>query len=149
MKDVLATLQKLPPKCAAVIEGQAVFIRRGALDTAPAHIPTDQVGVWNQGHGITRQQAQAMVVGATLGWDKDGADPDTHAADLGSEPGPFLFTFAATIVVELKVSAFTEEQATEAGNSLARDVIETVDGLDPEITGASFDSLDLIESTAP
>lgn len=142
MKDVLETLKKLPPLCYAVMGDEVVQIRRGAVVPTPAfgcaHNTVDSA---NAALGVTPQQVQAMLVGVTLGWDMDGADPDTHAKDLGSEPGPYLYDFVGTVEVRVQVGAHTEEQAL-------KDAREAILGM--SWSGQwSLTHIDLIDTTDP
>lgn len=123
MKDVLETLAKLPPRSAAVFNGEAVFIRRGATEVAPAFLARDRVDVWNHEHGVTRAQAQAMLIGLTQGWDADGADPDTHDPDEANET---LFTFAQPMMVTIAVRARSSAEAASRASTLASTLTEWV-----------------------
>lgn len=143
MPDVLATLQKLPAKCAAVIDGQAVFILRGA-GYGPSFIGTDQVDQWNQRNGVNPQQVQAMVVGATLGWDRSGADPDTHT----EEPGETWFDIYITVSVAIQIPAHTEEQALAEGRKRAEDLADRITFDIGSYGIAHVDNIDIIETEA-
>lgn len=155
MKDVLETLQKLPPKCAAIVFGQPRTILRGANQMGMFVGDQHTVDQWNLSQGISPEQVQAMIVGVTLGWDKDGADPDTHAADLGNRPGPFDYTYVGTVDVRITVSAPTEAVAAQKAQAEREQLIIHMIGrgyCDDEgpITGfAAGDTFDLVESTDP
>ncbi len=77
MADVLATLAKLPPVCAArhPITDAPIMIRRGEHGYHPAPPSLDPDG-YNRRHNITPAQAEAMLVGSMFGWEVPGADPD-------------------------------------------------------------------------
>jgi hypothetical protein len=154
MRDVLETLKKLPPACAAVINGQAVIIRRGAPEPGEAlGIGKDQVDQRNAKLGVTPQQVQAMIVGVTLGWDKDGADPDTHAEDYDSSPGPFTYEYLGEIEVTIRVTAPTEEAAFDLAKGRLRDLREQLDLRNPypsSLGGFGIsETLDLLETDDP
>jgi len=121
MKDVLATLAKLPPRCAAVVEGQAVFIRRGARETSPAFMGTDQVEQWNADNDVTVEHLRAMEVGAALGWDADGADPDHYLPE--DENPERLLTLLVPLALEVKVRTRFDAQAAETAKNLAQTII--------------------------
>ena len=126
MRDILETLQGLPPRCAVVMDGQAMFIRRGARDPDPALIPTTQVDQWNEEHGVTEAQVQAMLTGLTLGWDRDEVTLSENLTTYG---------FIAVFDVPITVQARTEEEAIALARKAA-----------PHIEGAVMVALDLIET---
>lgn len=77
--DVLATLQKLPPYCASKLPstGETILIKRGE----PGYHPAPQIAdpsAFNDEHGITPAQAEAMFAGSMFGWHVPGADPDIY-----------------------------------------------------------------------
>lgn len=148
MPDALDHLAKLPPRCAANIEGSAVMIVRGANKTMPAFLAGSSVEKWNQDHGVTPEQVQAMLVGVTLGWDMEGADPDTHAADLGSPEhvGPFGYRFMATVLMEVTMVGPTIGTAEAAARLSITEVLNRqLQGYPHEIEFP----LDLIETDDP
>lgn len=72
-------LAKLPGECAAIhpSSGMPIYIlagERGYCDL-PASFPVDS---WNEKHGITNAQVEAMLAGSMFGWDIPGADPDFY-----------------------------------------------------------------------
>ena len=153
MKDVLENLAKLPPECAALIGGRKVYIRRGARDPIPLSTPIT-VDEWNTQKGVSDAQKQAMIVGVTLGWDMDGADPDTHAADaekLGDEF--FTYRYQSEIAVEIVIEAKSEQLAAEEARMRLGEVIEWLEAGDPipgQVGGyAASDTLDLAETDDP
>lgn len=153
MRDVLENLKKLPPKCWAVVEGNPVCIFRGTREPTPAFVATDQVDQLNLKHGVSPQQVQAMIVGVTLGWDKDGADPDTHAEDLGEKPGPFFYEFLGLVEVKIAISAHADQEARRIADDTVSNLASTLnDEVNdwPRITAfAVGDTLDLIETDDP
>lgn len=142
MRDVLDTLAKLPPRCAAVVEGQAVFINRGVSRLSPAFLGRSTVDQWNARHGVTPEQAKAMLVGVTLGWDFDGADPDTYAPS--EHIGPFTYEFLATFVVPITLKAQTLGHGEMQAKAIA---LRLLTGL-PEGSDCEF-PLDLLETDDP
>lgn len=112
MRDVLEVLAKLPPKCAIIDElGAPCFIYRGASGFRPADIPASSVDAWNSMHSVTEEQKRAMMIGASLGWDAPGADPD--AQSVVPEQRPNLFTYRVPFAVTVRVKAPTEEAAAQ------------------------------------
>ena len=81
MPDVLTTLQKLPRTCATTLEstGETVVIKRGVSGHTPA--PGLDIDRFNAANKVTPRQEIAMWVGATMGWDVFGADPDYPVYD--------------------------------------------------------------------
>lgn len=77
--DVLKTLEKLPPLCAArqPSDNSPVIIRRGISGYYPAPLNLDVDG-FNARHGVSEVQREAMVVGSMFGCDVPGADPDKY-----------------------------------------------------------------------
>lgn len=125
MPDALENLAKLPPRCAAVMDGHAVMIVRGSRQPVKAFLPYTTVGEWNRRHDVTPAQVSAMMAGVTFGWDTEGANPDTHARASGDEEeiGPFNYEFTATVLVPIKVQAHTlgmaEKHARRRAENLA------------------------------
>jgi hypothetical protein len=79
MNDVLETLKKLPEICASrhPTTGEAVLLRRGSIGYWPAgRIDPDK---FNERHGVTAAQLEAMEIGSHFGFDVPGADPDQYA----------------------------------------------------------------------
>lgn len=114
MKDVLETLKKLPPMCAAELNGDVGIIKRGAgFSTHPLILNSHHVEIFNKQNGVLPEQAQAMIVGATLGWDKDGADPDTHKEVHNSNLGPFTYEFDVTFFGGFRVTARSVAEAKQ------------------------------------
>jgi hypothetical protein len=76
MTDVLKTLEKLPPMCAARngVDGP-VLLKRGVAGFWRA-CPDLDVDAFNSRHNVTPAQVQAMEIGSMFGWDAPGADPD-------------------------------------------------------------------------
>lgn len=86
-QDVRAILDKLPPiafidntrehrPCPSTPE-PVLAVRRGALGFYPIYsrLSADEL---NRRRGVTRAQAEAMLVGSCFGWDVPGADPDAY-----------------------------------------------------------------------
>ena len=121
MKDVLEVLQKLPAACLVIQDGEVRQSRRGVKGSAPFPYLTRQVDQWNHNMGVSPQQVQAMLVGSSLGWHMDGADPDTHAEDLGEETGPFTYEWIGTVTISVSVVAHTEEQALNKARAFILD----------------------------
>ena len=79
MTDVLTTLAKLPPMCAArdLVTNKPILIQRGVLGywPAPESLDIDAINArWN----ITPAQVKAMLAGSMFGWDAPLADPDNE-----------------------------------------------------------------------
>lgn len=150
MRDALSNLSKLPPKCAATLEGRKVIIRRGGREPIPLHSPLT-VDAWNLNHNVTPAQVQAMIVGVTLGWEMDGADPDTHAPEderLGD--GPFVYEYGASISIGIKVEARSEVEAAKQADALfirAETLLDDQEWL--QGTHCVEGSLELLNSTDP
>jgi hypothetical protein len=155
LRDVLENLQKLPPRCAAVIGGRAVFIRRGAGSVPADVLSPTTVDQWNSLNGVTPQQVQAMIVGATLGWDRDGADPETHneVLDVEAPVGPFEYEYATEITVVIRpVGYHTEEQAAAAAKSALETLCDCLNENSPVAVVTDFgpgDTLDLTYTNDP
>lgn len=155
MRDALTSMSKLPEKCAAVMNDQAVYILRGARDPAPAiGLSTNAVDLWNQRNGVTPQQAQAMIVGVTMGWDRDGADCDEHVAALGrpdGEVGPFRYEWAGDVEVTISVVAPSEEEAHTLARARLQKLVDALydADLNSGITYGASETLDLIETDDP
>ena len=70
------TAPGLPPFCAYQLpsDGSTILLRRGMR----CYYCTDEFGdpdAFNFEHGVSRNQAQAMFMGATCGWHVPAADP--------------------------------------------------------------------------
>lgn len=76
-RDVLATLQKLPPVCLTrtTATRAVIAIRRGELGYYLVDPPISPEE-FNKLHGITPEQVAAMENGALFGWEVPEADPD-------------------------------------------------------------------------
>lgn len=78
-RDVLATLQKLPPLCYAALPstGETIAIKRGESGYHPvaSRLTADEL---NSGLNPPPSPAQveAMLTGSMFGWEAPGADPD-------------------------------------------------------------------------
>lgn len=149
MLDVLETLRKLPPECLAVHNGEVFKIRRGAQGLRAFPHPKDQVDQWNHGHGVSPQQVQAMIVGATLGWDMDGADPDTHAEDLDEKPGPFTYDFVVVLAHTMQIEAPTLEEATKKARTKSENLCDQICFDLGRGANTSVENIDLIETDDP
>ena len=155
MRDVLENLKKLPPKCAAVMNGRPVIIHRGSQHLGCWVGGKDQVDQYNARNGISPQQVQAMIVGVTMGWDKDGADPDTHHDTLSPEDpqGPFSYEFQAEITVTIKpVGYHTLDQATHAARAVLSTLCDQLNENSPVAVAEGFapsDTLDLVDTDDP
>lgn len=154
MKDVLAHLAKLPPRCAAVVDGEVSFIRRGARAPDIAFIASDTIDRWNRDHGVTEAQVKAMIAGVTLGWDMDAADPDTHSASdeqLGDET--FEYRYQTDISAEIVIKARSEQLAAHDAKLRAAEICDWLERSNPTpgiVRGYSpSDTLDLIETNDP
>ncbi len=77
--DVLENLKKLPPICAAKMPGtgEPILIKRGEMGYY-GRPSTFDVDGYNQRHGVTRYQVDAMLAGSMFGWEVPGADPDYY-----------------------------------------------------------------------
>jgi hypothetical protein len=154
MRDVLENLAKLPPACAAMMAGRKVHITRGARNPIPLSTPVT-IDQWNAQHGVTEAQVKAMIVGVTLGWEMDGADPDTHAAasDDAEIGGPFEYTYQAEICVNIVIEARSEELAAQEAKMRLQEVCDWLESGDPipgQVVGYSpSDTLDLVETDDP
>lgn len=154
MRDVLDNLAKLPPSCWAIVDDQVIVIRRGAREPAVVTgISRDDVARRNAADGVTEAQVKAMVVGVTLGWEMDGADPDHQDPDepLGDEL--FEYRYQAEIAVEIVIEARCEQLASDEAKLRLNEVCTWLDAGDPipgQVVGYSpSDTLDLIETTDP
>jgi len=153
VKDVLENLAKLPEQCAVVLEGRSMWIFRGGREAHVAiNMPTDTVDQWNARRGITPAQVKAMIVGVTLGWDMDGADPDTHAeateeSKVGS--GPFTYEYDTSIDVVVTVEAMNEQLAVEAAREKLRNYLSEDRDWPSVRIGSDINELYLLESTDP
>lgn len=58
-------------------DGKSILIKRGETGYWPTETPVD-VDAANERLGITKAQAEAMMVGSVFGFDVPGADPDTY-----------------------------------------------------------------------
>lgn len=76
-RDVLATLQKLPPVCLTRTKATraVIAIRRGELGYYLVDPPISPEE-FNKLHDITPEQVAAMENGALFGWEVPEADPD-------------------------------------------------------------------------
>ncbi len=88
MADVLETLKKLPEFCYHILpsSGEPIGIQRGV----PGHVKVaklpagvDTVEKANELLGVTKAQAEAMLVGSMFGWHVSGADPDRYDPETG------------------------------------------------------------------
>jgi len=72
-------LAKLPAKCAQRLPGPEVpiLIVAGEKGYHPLSAAFD-VDDWNERHGVTPAQAEAMLIGSMFGWEVPGADPDSY-----------------------------------------------------------------------
>lgn len=140
MRDALANLEKLPPQCYALIDDKVVSIRRGARRPEPVDIiPKDQVEQLNRRNGVSWSQMRAMIVGVTMGWDADAADPDTHSEVFEEQPGPREYQFVATLTMEMGGVAYSEQDAIDKANA---EIEFFLKDLDHEVR---LESLDLVE----
>jgi hypothetical protein len=77
MIDVLKTLEKLPVECGSrdLKTDAPILIRRGVMGFWPMP-PRFDPDRFNEEHGISPAQVEAMQIGSMFGWDCPGADPD-------------------------------------------------------------------------
>lgn len=75
-RDITLVLADLPELCAHRLPGtnEPILIKRGSMGYWPRHGSFD-VDAFNEHHGITPAQAEAMLVGSMFGFDCPGADP--------------------------------------------------------------------------
>ena len=80
--DVLGTLQKLPEMSMVWIDTDRIggLVHRGVPGYTPFPSITSEadVAAFNERHGVTEAQAEAMHVGSMFGWHIPGADPDQY-----------------------------------------------------------------------
>jgi hypothetical protein len=76
MRDVLETLAKLPTMCAArhPSDKSVILIARGVMGYWPAPASIVDPDQFNERHGITAAQVDAMVIGSMFGWDVPGVE---------------------------------------------------------------------------
>lgn len=89
--DVLALLERLPEKCAAILPGsnRVILLRRGVTGYYPMHAsnlkpglsPAENVQRYNDSRGVTPAQHMAMLYGSCFGWDTPSADPATWESE--------------------------------------------------------------------
>ena len=79
---------RLPPICAAAHPEtkKLIFIKAGFM----GYWPGEKAGIvdaymapdkWNRAHGISKAEAEAMLIGSMFGWDVPGADPENYDAE--------------------------------------------------------------------
>ncbi len=76
------TSNKLPPTCAAKLPStdKGIIIRRGEAGyyTPAAGFDVDR---YNEQHGVTKPQQEAMFCGSMFGWNVPGAHPEAYDDD--------------------------------------------------------------------
>ena len=88
-QDVLATLMKLPPRCAVgpteaktLGIATAFVIWRGMAGYEPRPDLTDEEAArYNALFSAKPNQIEAMIAGSMFGWEVPGADPDSYAKE--------------------------------------------------------------------
>lgn len=81
-------IAKLPDMCAAykLEDGSPIFLHVGMMGYHPAP-PGLDVPAFNERHGVTRAQVNAMMIGSCFGWEVPGADADsTSCTDTNNDP---------------------------------------------------------------
>lgn len=76
----------LPMRAAVMVPGQnmAGLVDRGDHGYIPMPSWSAlQADAWNERHGVSHAQREAMLVGSMFGWEVPGANPD-HYADAKS-----------------------------------------------------------------
>lgn len=117
--DVLETLKKLPPSCIAEIGGKSVLITRGVMGYR--HLAL--------GHQFylqpecTDAQRAAMVVGATVGWDQAGADPD-HTDGEVSTRNQSEHVFHVPLAMQVRIIDYTIQGAEQQAEKLIDATVE-------------------------
>ncbi len=144
MADVLETLRKLPPVCAVWLEGESrgVLVKRGVMGFCDLPLATMQaVQNFNARRNVTTEQVGAMMSGATLGWDSEGADIP------GSQK---TFIYEASFRLLMSVTADSEEAAAKQAHDTVDRVsswVETQDlGENVLCLAKDADEIDLIEN---
>jgi hypothetical protein len=68
----------LPEICAVLhnITKKPALLKRGESGYYPVEVANFDVVGFNQRHGVTAQQVEAMIMGSMFRWDCPGADPD-------------------------------------------------------------------------
>jgi hypothetical protein len=72
---------KLPMRAAVMVPGQNLvgLVDRGDKGYYPMPSWTAKTADgWNERHGVSHAQREAMLVGSMFGWDVPGADPDLY-----------------------------------------------------------------------
>lgn len=85
-RDVLATLQKLPPESFSVLptEPRLIGIHRGVPGYTPLRLFESEQAAYemanrlNAEKGVDAAQAEAMKAGSMFGWHTPSADPDLY-----------------------------------------------------------------------
>jgi hypothetical protein len=145
MRDVLEVLSKLPPVAATWTGGQGYLIKRGVMGMHDYPLATENdVAAFNESHGVTPAQKQAMEVGCVAGWDAEGAD-------LQGDEITFIYT--APFVLMLSVNASTEEEAARrakrAVEEMSAELAQFQKWPAGVLTLVSDGELDLIEEQKP
>ena len=154
MPDVLETLKKLPPTCAATVNGETVLITRGVVGHETAPFGVDSVEDYNHQRGITAAQRQAMEMGSTMGWHVEGADPDHWMETLEGEVTiPKFYRYMAPLQLVISVTEYNEPLAAQSAEQFRQQFINRAKGLlsviGPELVDVITDGeLDLIEDIA-
>lgn len=70
---------KLPEFCYGTLPstGQTIIIERGKMGYVVSGNQATAEEL-NEGLGVTKAQAEAMLVGSMFGWETEGADPDRY-----------------------------------------------------------------------
>lgn len=88
MPDMIETLKKLPQYCYNRLPStkEIIGIERGVPGyTKITNLPLgiDTVEKANELLGVTKGQAEAMLIGSMFGWHVPGADPDAYDPESG------------------------------------------------------------------
>jgi hypothetical protein len=79
-----ANLAKLPKAAYAILpaSGKPIAVRRGVMGYFEAYLePGQTIDSLNEGLGVTKAQAKAMLHGSIFGWHTPAADPDVCERD--------------------------------------------------------------------
>jgi hypothetical protein len=82
-EGIMCNKDKLPLMCMAHIPGtnKTIAIYYGERGYYEVPFSTSYADEWNEKHGVTKGQVEAMLTGSMFGWDVPGADPDNYNLD--------------------------------------------------------------------